>query len=190
LQSGLALHLNSSYMWEPPAVSTVIVSFDPSTLLDKLFLAHCKTVHDRLSIDFIYFTAKVSQLHHVNIRARHAALILADDGVDITADNLKKLTTAANIDKVDAIFPVLHAQAFERKDVKGPWQRLMQAMGPISIQLHVCTQMMILKNACADFRSPLEVQDKCSAAQCLLATGGNNSPSATDLKVCLPPTTE
>jgi ribosomal protein L12E/L44/L45/RPP1/RPP2 len=106
-------------MWEPPAVSTVIVSFDPSTLLDKLFLAHCKTVHDRLSIDFIYFTAKVSQLHHVNIRARHAALILADDGVDITADNLKKLTTAANIDKVDAIFPVLHAKAFERKDVKG-----------------------------------------------------------------------
>jgi len=48
----------------------------------------------------------------------YAALILADDGVDITADKLNSLITAAKVPDVEPIWCSLFAKALEGKDVK------------------------------------------------------------------------
>ncbi|POS83195.1 hypothetical protein EPUL_003944 [Erysiphe pulchra] len=48
----------------------------------------------------------------------YAALILADDGVDITADKLQTLIKAAGIEDVEPIWSTLFAKALEGKDVK------------------------------------------------------------------------
>ncbi|KXX81932.1 hypothetical protein MMYC01_201111 [Madurella mycetomatis] len=47
----------------------------------------------------------------------YAALILADDNVEITADKLQTLIKAANVD-VEPIWSQLFAKALEGKDVK------------------------------------------------------------------------
>ncbi|KAF9431358.1 60S acidic ribosomal protein P1 [Entomortierella beljakovae] len=48
----------------------------------------------------------------------YAALILTDDGVDITADKLQTLLKAADVE-VDAIWTTLFAKALDGKDVAG-----------------------------------------------------------------------
>ncbi|QKX56230.1 uncharacterized protein TRUGW13939_03331 [Talaromyces rugulosus] len=48
----------------------------------------------------------------------YAALILADDGVDITADKLNTLIKAANVPDVEPIWAQLFAKALDGKDVK------------------------------------------------------------------------
>ncbi|KAK3647886.1 60S acidic ribosomal protein P1 [Elasticomyces elasticus] len=48
----------------------------------------------------------------------YAALILADDGVEITADKLTSIITAAKIQDVEPIWATLFAKALEGKDVK------------------------------------------------------------------------
>ncbi|KAF2490892.1 ribosomal protein 60S [Lophium mytilinum] len=48
----------------------------------------------------------------------YAALILADDGVDITADKLQSLIKAAKVEEVEPIWTTLFAKALEGKDVK------------------------------------------------------------------------
>ncbi|KAF2653401.1 hypothetical protein K491DRAFT_602938 [Lophiostoma macrostomum CBS 122681] len=48
----------------------------------------------------------------------YAALILADDGVDITADKLQTLIKAAKLEEVEPIWTTLFAKALEGKDVK------------------------------------------------------------------------
>ncbi|KAB5554411.1 60S acidic ribosomal protein P1-alpha-like protein [Coniochaeta sp. 2T2.1] len=48
----------------------------------------------------------------------YAALILADDGVEITADKLNTLIKAANLQEVEPIWASLFAKALEGKDVK------------------------------------------------------------------------
>jgi len=48
----------------------------------------------------------------------YAALILADDGVDITPDKLNTLIKAAGINDVEPIWTSLFAKALEGKDVK------------------------------------------------------------------------
>ncbi|TKA46002.1 60S acidic ribosomal protein P1 [Cryomyces minteri] len=48
----------------------------------------------------------------------YAALILADDGVDITADKLQSIITAAKVQDVEPIWTTLFAKALEGKDVK------------------------------------------------------------------------
>ncbi|KAK4575350.1 60S acidic ribosomal protein P1 [Recurvomyces mirabilis] len=48
----------------------------------------------------------------------YAALILADDGVEITADKLMSLITAAKVPEVEPIWTTLFAKALEGKDVK------------------------------------------------------------------------
>ncbi|KAF2035488.1 ribosomal protein 60S [Setomelanomma holmii] len=48
----------------------------------------------------------------------YAALILADDGVDITADKLQSLIKAAKIEDVEPIWTTLFSKALEGKDVK------------------------------------------------------------------------
>ncbi|PGH29881.1 60S acidic ribosomal protein P1 [[Emmonsia] crescens] len=48
----------------------------------------------------------------------YAALILADDGVDITSDKLQSILKAANVPEVEPIWASLFAKALEGKDVK------------------------------------------------------------------------
>ena len=48
----------------------------------------------------------------------YAALILADDNVEITADKLISLIKAANVTDVEPIWASLFAKALEGKDVK------------------------------------------------------------------------
>ncbi|KAL1968895.1 hypothetical protein VTN77DRAFT_1256 [Rasamsonia byssochlamydoides] len=48
----------------------------------------------------------------------YAALILADDGVEITADKLNTLIKTANVPEVEPIWAQLFAKALEGKDVK------------------------------------------------------------------------
>jgi len=48
----------------------------------------------------------------------YAALILADDGLDITADKLQTLIKAAKVEEVEPIWTTLFAKALEGKDVK------------------------------------------------------------------------
>ncbi|OJT07798.1 60S acidic ribosomal protein P1 [Trametes pubescens] len=53
----------------------------------------------------------------VELAATYAALILADDGIEITADKITALTNAANIE-VEPIWASLLAKALEGKNVK------------------------------------------------------------------------
>ncbi|KAI5837543.1 60S acidic ribosomal protein P1 [Morchella snyderi] len=48
----------------------------------------------------------------------YAALILADDGIEITADKLQSLIKAASCTDVEPIWTTLFAKALEGKDVK------------------------------------------------------------------------
>ncbi|RYO92311.1 hypothetical protein DL766_001906 [Monosporascus sp. MC13-8B] len=52
------------------------------------------------------------------LASSYAALILADDGVEITADKLQTLIKAANVADVEPIWTSLFAKALEGKDVK------------------------------------------------------------------------
>ncbi|KAF7325888.1 60S acidic ribosomal protein [Mycena kentingensis (nom. inval.)] len=52
-----------------------------------------------------------------DLAATYAALILADDGMEITADNIVALTNAAKIE-VEPIWATLLAKALEGKNVK------------------------------------------------------------------------
>ncbi|KAL4243678.1 ribosomal protein P1/P2 family protein [Abortiporus biennis] len=54
---------------------------------------------------------------NVELAATYAALVLADDGIEITADKITALTTAANIE-VEPIWATLLAKALEGKNVK------------------------------------------------------------------------
>ncbi|KAI4282973.1 MAG: hypothetical protein L6R38_002540 [Xanthoria sp. 2 TBL-2021] len=48
----------------------------------------------------------------------YAALILADDDVEVTPDKLQTLIKAANIDDVESIWTTLFAKALEGKNIK------------------------------------------------------------------------
>ncbi|KAI1466036.1 60s acidic ribosomal protein-domain-containing protein [Daldinia caldariorum] len=52
------------------------------------------------------------------LASSYAALILADDGVEITADKLQTLIKAAKVVDVEPIWTQLFAKALEGKDVK------------------------------------------------------------------------
>jgi len=52
------------------------------------------------------------------LAASYAALILADDGVDITSDKLQSIIKAAGIVDVEPIWTSIFAKALEGKDVK------------------------------------------------------------------------
>ncbi|ATZ49259.1 hypothetical protein BCIN_04g04290 [Botrytis cinerea B05.10] len=57
-------------------------------------------------------------MSNAELASSYAALILADDGVDITADKLQTLIKAAGIEDVEPIWTSLFAKALEGKDVK------------------------------------------------------------------------
>ncbi|KAL8930277.1 MAG: hypothetical protein Q9208_000894 [Pyrenodesmia sp. 3 TL-2023] len=48
----------------------------------------------------------------------YAALILADDDLEVTSDKLNTIIKAANIDDVESIWTTLFAKALEGKNVK------------------------------------------------------------------------
>ncbi|KAF7186696.1 60S acidic ribosomal protein P1 [Pseudocercospora fuligena] len=52
------------------------------------------------------------------LASSYAALILADEGLEITADKLQTLITAAKVPEVEPIWTSLFAKALEGKDVK------------------------------------------------------------------------
>ncbi|KAI0055355.1 ribosomal protein 60S [Artomyces pyxidatus] len=54
---------------------------------------------------------------NVELASTYAALILADDGIEITSDKIVALTTAANVE-VEPIWATLLAKALEGKNVK------------------------------------------------------------------------
>ena len=56
-------------------------------------------------------------MSNAELATGYAALILADEGLDITADKLAALTKAAGIE-VESIWTQLFAKALEGKDVK------------------------------------------------------------------------
>ncbi|EHK99172.1 60S acidic ribosomal protein P1 [Glarea lozoyensis ATCC 20868] len=57
-------------------------------------------------------------MSNAELAVSYAALILADDKVDITADKLQTLIKAAGIEDVEPIWTSLFAKALEGKDVK------------------------------------------------------------------------
>ncbi|KAF1976095.1 ribosomal protein 60S [Bimuria novae-zelandiae CBS 107.79] len=57
-------------------------------------------------------------MSNAELASSYAALILADDGVDITSDKLQSLIKAAKIEDVEPIWTSLFAKALEGKDVK------------------------------------------------------------------------
>ncbi|CAI7564347.1 unnamed protein product [Penicillium discolor] len=48
----------------------------------------------------------------------YAALILADDGIEVSADKIQTLITAANVQEVEPIWASIFARALEGKDIK------------------------------------------------------------------------
>ncbi|KAK7425195.1 60S acidic ribosomal protein P1 [Neonectria punicea] len=57
-------------------------------------------------------------MSHAELASSYAALILADDGVEITADKLQTLIKAAKVEEVEPIWTSIFAKALEGKDVK------------------------------------------------------------------------
>jgi len=57
-------------------------------------------------------------MSNAELASSYAALILADDGVEITADKLQSLIKAAGIQDVEPIWTSIFAKALEGKDVK------------------------------------------------------------------------
>ncbi|KAL2269180.1 hypothetical protein VTJ83DRAFT_4026 [Remersonia thermophila] len=64
-------------------------------------------------------------MSNAELATSYAALILADDGVEITADKIQAIIKAANIIDVEPIWASLFAKALEGKDVK----ELLSAVG-------------------------------------------------------------
>ncbi|OAA56853.1 Ribosomal protein 60S [Cordyceps fumosorosea ARSEF 2679] len=56
-------------------------------------------------------------MSNAELASSYAALILADDGLEITADKLQALIKAANVE-VEPIWTSIFAKALEGKDVK------------------------------------------------------------------------
>lgn len=52
------------------------------------------------------------------LASSYAALILADDGVEVTSDKMQLLLKAANITEVEPIWTSIFAKALEGKDLK------------------------------------------------------------------------
>jgi 60s Acidic ribosomal protein len=61
--------------------------------------------------------ANCAAMSNAELATGYAALILADEGLDITADKLSSLTKAAGVE-VEPIWTQLFAKALEGKDVK------------------------------------------------------------------------
>ncbi|KFX94218.1 hypothetical protein V495_05844 [Pseudogymnoascus sp. VKM F-4514 (FW-929)] len=63
-------------------------------------------------------SSQIFTMSNAELATSYAALILADDGVDITAEKLQTLIAAAKVVDVEPIWTSLFAKALEGKDVK------------------------------------------------------------------------
>merc|ERR1712072_1048823 len=61
---------------------------------------------------------QVVKMSNAELASAYAALILADDGIEITADKLNTLIKAAGVADIEPIWATLFAKALEGKDVK------------------------------------------------------------------------
>ncbi|KLP18500.1 putative RPP1A-60S large subunit acidic ribosomal protein a1 [Fusarium fujikuroi] len=52
-------------------------------------------------------------MSHAELASSYAALILADDGVEITADKLQTLIKAAKVEEVEPIWTSIFAKDFD-----------------------------------------------------------------------------
>ncbi|CAF9931881.1 MAG: hypothetical protein HETSPECPRED_008207 [Heterodermia speciosa] len=57
-------------------------------------------------------------MSHSELATSYAALILADEDIEITPDKLQTLIKAASVDDVESIWTTLFAKALEGKNVK------------------------------------------------------------------------
>ncbi|VUC34790.1 unnamed protein product [Clonostachys rosea] len=57
-------------------------------------------------------------MSHAELASSYAALILADEGIEITSDKLQTLIKAAKVEEVEPIWTSIFAKALEGKDVK------------------------------------------------------------------------
>ncbi|KAI9900844.1 hypothetical protein N3K66_005106 [Trichothecium roseum] len=57
-------------------------------------------------------------MSHAELASSYAALILADEGLEITSDKLQTLIKAAKVEEVEPIWTSIFAKALEGKDVK------------------------------------------------------------------------
>ncbi|MCJ1459241.1 60S acidic ribosomal protein P1 [Mycoblastus sanguinarius] len=57
-------------------------------------------------------------MSHSELATSYAALILADEEIDITPDKLQTLIKSANVEDVESIWTTLFAKALEGKNVK------------------------------------------------------------------------
>ncbi|KAL1586772.1 Large ribosomal subunit protein P1 [Cladosporium halotolerans] len=57
-------------------------------------------------------------MSNAELASSYAALILADDGIEITSDKLQSLISAAKVPEIEPIWTSIFAKALEGKDVK------------------------------------------------------------------------
>ncbi|BCS24656.1 ribosomal protein P1 [Aspergillus puulaauensis] len=57
-------------------------------------------------------------MSNAELACSYASLILADEGIEITADKIQTLLTAAKVQEVEPIWTSIFAKALEGKDVK------------------------------------------------------------------------
>ncbi|PGH00253.1 60S acidic ribosomal protein P1 [Helicocarpus griseus UAMH5409] len=99
-----------------PGWPTVIFDIDDEQQhLSLLSPIHPPALTTSLSWSTGYSSATMST---AELAVSYAALILADDGVDITAEKLQSILKAANVQDVEPIWTSLFAKALEGKDVK------------------------------------------------------------------------
>merc|ERR1711964_11114 len=82
------------------------------------------------------------KMSNAELAVSYAALILANDGVDITADKLQTIIKAAKIDDVEPIWTSLFAKALEGKDVKDLLLTSDPVVEPLLPQLLVVPQVV------------------------------------------------
>jgi ribosomal protein L12E/L44/L45/RPP1/RPP2 len=73
------------------------------------------------------------------------ALILADDGLEITADNLLALTKAANIE-VEPYWPGLFAKLFAKKSIEDLISNV--GAGKSLMPFHCCSSFLAVTHMC------------------------------------------
>ncbi|KAI5309486.1 hypothetical protein KEM55_003139 [Ascosphaera atra] len=57
-------------------------------------------------------------MSHAEVACSYAALILADENVEVTSEKLQSILKAANVQDVEPIWASIFAKALEGKDVK------------------------------------------------------------------------
>ncbi|KAJ8084599.1 hypothetical protein AAF712_004269 [Marasmius tenuissimus] len=100
-------------MW----LSTLFAPDCPALVSEKLPVYHHDPPVTLSSTPQALEQPKSIEMANTELASTYAALILADDGVEITSDKITALTNAANVE-IEPIWANLLAKALEGKDVK------------------------------------------------------------------------